>query len=70
MFGLTHKPMKAERKSIVEIVVMFIFWMLCGIGTGFLAQSKGRSFGEGLVLGIVLGFIGLIIEACLPSKKT
>jgi len=50
--------------------VMMILWILCGIGGGFLAQSKGRSFGEGLILGIVLGFIGLIIEACLPSKKT
>jgi len=51
----------------MEALVM-ILWILCGIGGGFLAQSKGRSFGEGLLLGIVLGSIGLIIEACLPSK--
>jgi len=48
--------------------LLLILWVLCGIGGGFLAQSKGRNFGEGLILGIVLGFIGLIIEACLPKK--
>ena len=59
--------MGAERKSIMELAL--ILWVLCGIGGGFLAQSKGRSFGEGLVLGIVLGFIGLAIEAFLPKKN-
>ena len=49
--------------------LMLILWVLCGIGGGMLAQSKGRSFIEGLALGGLLGILGLIIEACLPSKK-
>ena len=48
--------------------IILILWVVCGIAGGLLAQSKGRSFGEGLFLGIMLGFIGLIIEACLSSK--
>jgi len=56
-----------ERKNIMELLL--ILWLVCGIASGFLAQSKGLSFGEGLVLGILLGFIGLIIEACLPKKN-
>jgi ABC-type uncharacterized transport system permease subunit len=56
------------RKENTSMELMMILWVVCGIGGGFLAQSKGRNFAEGLILGIVLGFIGLIIEACLPKK--
>ena len=51
----------------MELVV--IAWLICvGIGA-YIANQKGRSMAEGLVLGLLLGFIGVLIEALLPAKS-
>jgi hypothetical protein len=34
--------------------------------TALIARAKGRSVTEGVLLGLLLGLIGLVIEACLP----
>jgi type VI protein secretion system component VasK len=36
--------------------------------TALIANAKGRSITEGVLLGLFLGLIGLVIEACLPSR--
>lgn len=33
------------------------------------AKDKNRSASEGVLLGILLGFIGILIEVCLPRKQ-
>jgi hypothetical protein len=50
---------------ILGVVVVIIFYK---VGSG-MARRKGRSTIEGGLLGLFLCFIGLIIEALLPSKK-
>jgi len=52
----------------MEFVI--VVWILCGVGGAYLAKEKGRPQVEGFILGVVLGFLGLIIEACLPNKTT
>lgn len=37
--------------------------------TAMIAKSRGRSVTEGVLLGLFLGLIGLVIEACLPSHR-
>lgn len=45
-----------------------VIWLLCAVVCGMVANSKGRSVGGWAFWGgIVLGFIGIIIIACLPS---
>jgi uncharacterized membrane protein YeaQ/YmgE (transglycosylase-associated protein family) len=49
-----------------------IIWVVVAVVCGFLGRSIGKSKGrgtEGWWLGFVLGFIGLIIVACLPRDK-
>ncbi len=51
------------------VIVLGIFaWVIVWSGFGvYVATQKGRSAGEGIVFGIVLGPIGLLIVACLPE---
>jgi hypothetical protein len=35
----------------------------------WLAQQKGRSLVEGFLLGLLLTWLGLVIEALLPSRE-
>ena len=43
------------------------FWLLCGIGAGVVAGSKGRSGCGWLILGFLLGPIGLLISAGMSN---
>ena len=45
-----------------------IVWIASAIAAGVVGKSKGRT-GAGWLLGIFLGFIGLIIIALLPKKE-
>jgi hypothetical protein len=48
-----------------------VVWLLCAIGAGMIAQAKGRSFGSYFVVGLLLGFIGLIIALCArPARRS
>lgn len=51
----------------MELLILIAF-VSAGIGA-FIANTKGRSVAEGLLLGFILGIFGLIIEAVLPSKN-
>ena len=49
--------------------LMLIIWLLSAGIAAFIAQSKGRSVVEGVLLGLLLSIIGIVIEICLPNKK-
>jgi Protein of unknown function (DUF2510) len=49
---------------------LLLVWLLCAIGSGMVAQAKRRSFGEYFVVGLLLGFIGLIIALCARPGRT
>jgi hypothetical protein len=44
-------------------------WLFCGVLCAIIADSKGRNVGGWVLGGILLGLIGVIILALLPSKK-
>jgi hypothetical protein len=46
------------------LVIYFLLFALLGV---YISTAKGRSPGEGLILGVILGPIGLLIDACLPT---
>jgi hypothetical protein len=56
-----------SKESIMEL--MLIIWLLSAGIAAFIAQSKGRSVVEGVLLGLLLSIIGVVIEICLPNKK-
>jgi hypothetical protein len=37
--------------------------------TGWVARQKGRNTTEGIILGLLFGLLGLIVELCLPAKR-
>jgi hypothetical protein len=46
-----------------------IFLTICGFVAGAINLSKGRSFGEGFLFGLVLEFIGVIIVMAAPKNE-
>ena len=52
----------------MEYLCLFAFlWGIFGILGSWIASQKGRSSGEGFVLGFLFGPIGALIEAVLPT---
>jgi hypothetical protein len=51
------------------VEALVVVWLLCAVVGLVVGQSKGRA-GEGFVLGLLLGLIGILIIAVLPSKLT
>lgn len=47
---------------------VLLVWLLCAVVGAAIAKSKNRNWGEGLVLGGLLGVIGVIIELCLRAQ--
>jgi ribosomal protein L32 len=47
---------------------MVILWIICAIASGIVGHSKSRPV-LGWVIGIFLGFVGLIIIALLPTNQ-
>lgn len=41
----------------------------CAVACAVIANSKNRNGGGWFVIGLVTGFIGLIVIACLPTVK-
>ena len=46
---------------------LVIIWLLCSVVGAIVGNSKGRG-AEGAILGLVLGFFGVIITIFLPAK--
>ena len=51
--------------TFIYLIVGAIIFALIG---RYVASQKGRSESEGLIIGGLLGFLGVIIVALLPSK--
>ena len=51
----------------MELII--IFWIACGIGAAFIANSKGASGCLWFGIGIVLGPIGLLMAMFSGSKQ-
>ena len=51
------------------ILVGAIGLAVCGGAGAYVAAQKKREQGEGLVFGLILGPIGVLIVACLPSVE-
>ena len=48
--------------------IFFLLWPIAGgIAGALIAQSKNRSALEGALLGIFLGWIGIVVEVVLPA---
>lgn len=53
----------------MPIVVVGVALVISGVIGGWVAQQKRRDFGEGFLAGILLGPIGWLIEAMLPTGE-
>jgi hypothetical protein len=49
------------------LVILLVVWGVLGFIGAYVADQKGRSGGEGFLLSILLGPIGILIEAVLPT---
>jgi hypothetical protein len=50
------------------LYVLLVAWIISIVLTIYMVSAKGRSFWEGLFLGVIGGPLGLIVAAGLPSK--
>jgi len=50
------------------LIVLLVIWLHFGALGAWVAKQKGRSLGEGFILGILFAFLGIFLEALLPSK--
>lgn len=48
---------------------LFVLWIICGFVTAVIASAKDRSGFGWLLIGLLLGIFGVILIACMPSKK-
>ena len=49
-------------------MVAFIVWIVCSVAAGIVGANKGRT-GTGWTRGIILGPLGLLIIAILPTNQ-
>jgi hypothetical protein len=54
--------------TVALIVGVFVWTVAFVVGTGYVAERKGYSFGLFAALGLFLGVIALIIAVVLPKK--
>ena len=52
-----------------SLIIIFAIAVIFGAVGAYLAEKKGRKHYEGFLLGFLFGFIGVIVEFFLPSKK-
>lgn len=50
-------------------IVFAVLWVLCGVASAAIANSKGRDPAGYFFIGFLLGFIGLIIAAAVPRVE-
>ncbi len=52
-----------------SLTIVFAIAIVFGALGAYLAEKKGRKHYEGFLLGFLFGFLGIILELFLPSKK-
>ena len=52
-----------------SLIIVFAIAVVFGALGAYLAEKKGRKHYEGFLLGFLFGFLGVIVEFFLPSKK-
>lgn len=52
----------------MEFLILVFVWLTWGAIGAYLSQQKGRGPGEGFLLGVVLGPLGLVIEIWQAPK--
>ena len=52
-----------------SLIIIFAIAIIFGALGAYLAEKKGRKHYEGFLLGFLFGFLGVIVEFFLPSKK-
>ncbi|MFN3473570.1 MAG: hypothetical protein ACK4ZW_05940 [Blastomonas sp.] len=53
----------------MNMEIIFLLWLCCGIATGVIGESKGYSGCGFFLLGMLTGFIGLAIVLIMPRRK-
>ncbi len=53
----------------MDVIVWLFIWVICAFVSGSISSSKGRSYGEGFMIGLFLGFLGILIVALLPRNE-
>jgi hypothetical protein len=48
---------------------LLVLWIICGFVTAVIAAAKDRSGFGWLLIGLLLGIFGVILIACMPSKR-
>lgn len=48
--------------------MLIVFWIALGFLAIWISTQKGRSAGEGFLLGFLFGPLGVIVEVLLPSR--
>jgi hypothetical protein len=70
MMMLAHfHPIHFHPFHEIHHMIALLIWAASLAGGWFLARSKGRLPWEGLILALILGPIGLLIELVLPPVK-
>jgi uncharacterized membrane protein YeaQ/YmgE (transglycosylase-associated protein family) len=54
----------------MDIFAWLTVWIICAFVAGGISSSKGRPYGEGFIIGLLLGIIGVIVVAVLPRNDT
>ncbi len=53
----------------MDIYGWLMIWVICAFIAGGISSSKGRSYGEGFMIGLILGILGVLIVAVLPKNE-
>jgi hypothetical protein len=59
---------KADLDWLVLLLIAVILAALCAFWAARIARQKNRGVGEAVALGALLGLIGVVIVALLPSQ--
>ncbi len=49
------------------LMTLAVFWLICGAFGGYIAGAKRRPAAEGFAFGVLLGPVGLLLLALLPT---
>lgn len=48
---------------------VIVFWVICGLISGYLYRNRGKSEGTGFLLGVLLGPLGIVIALVTPPDQ-
>ena len=55
--------------ALFTLLLVFAAYAGLTLGTGYLAERKGRSFAAWAALGFFLGIFGLLLAAIVPARR-